>query len=303
MTLWKYFLWLILIPVNLGAQDCVIPLWSDGIPNHQECGEKDVLNSNAKHVHYAVVTNPDISVYLPSDKTKSSDKAVLIIPGGAYQVVVHEWEGSDIAKMFNEHGITAFVLKYRLPHNKSNIIRYKSPLLDAERAMRIIRSNAEKWNINKIGVMGFSAGGHLASTLGTHFDLEQDYKTDKIDSLSARPDFMILMYPVITMDSSFTHMGSRINLLGENPSRELISCYSNEKQVTNNTPPTFIVHSSDDEAVPVENSIEFYSALQKNGIKAEMHIYQYGGHGFALAKEKGYLETWKNLCIAWIENN
>ncbi|MEN8193513.1 MAG: alpha/beta hydrolase, partial [Bacteroidota bacterium] len=282
------------------AQDIEIPMWKDKMPNYQECGEKDTLNTDYQYEAYTTVVNPDISVYFPIDSTKKSDIAVLVIPGGAYWGVVHKWEGSNIAKMLNEYGITACVLKYRLPHSKSNITRYKSPLLDAERAMRLIKSNAKKWGVSKVGVMGFSAGGHLASTLGTHFDKEKEYE---IDNFSSRPDFMILMYPVITMDSTFTHMGSRNNLLGENPSEDLVNYYSNENQVSKNTPPTLLIHSNDDDVVPVKNSLVFYNALQKKEVRSEMHIYEYGGHGFSLAEGKGYLETWKDICVGWILSN
>jgi len=285
------------------AQDFRIPLWNDYIPNYQDVGEKEISNDDADIEHYRIVTNPDISVYLPAKKN-SSGQAVLIIPGGGYGVVVYKWEGTDIAKWLNAYGITGIVLKYRLPHMKSNIVRDKSPLLDASRAMKIIRANADKWHIDKnnIGVMGFSAGGHLASTLGTHYDRDGNEGIDDIDTINSRPDFMVLMYPVITMDETFTHMGSRKNLLGENPSQELIDYYSNEKQITKNTPTTFLVHSSDDDAVPVENSIRFYESLHKHGVKAEMHIFEYGGHGFALASDKGYLESWKDLCIDWLRH-
>lgn len=294
---------LLLIASVTVAQDFTIALWGDYIPNYKEVGEKDVLNNDADMEHYRVITKPDISVYLPAKKNRTG-QAVLIIPGGGYGVVVHKWEGTDIAKWLNANGIIGIVLKYRLPYEKSNIVRDKSPLLDASRAMKLIRANAEKWHIDKnnIGVMGFSAGGHLASTLGTHYDRDGNEGIDDIDAISSRPDFMVLMYPVITMDAAFTHMGSRKNLIGENPSQELIDYYSNEKQITENTPTTFLVQASDDDVVPVENSIRFYESLHKHGVKAEMHIYEYGGHGFALANGKGYLESWKDRCIDWLRH-
>lgn len=299
----KYLFLLILIPFSLSAQDLVIPLWIGDIPNYVETGEKEqVGNVGEKFEMYTSVINPDISVYFPSKKSIKKDKVILVIPGGAYGAIVYKWEGSSIAKFLSEKGFTAIVLKYRLPNSKSSAIGFKSPLLDAERAMRLIKSNADKWGIKQVGVMGFSAGGHLASTLGTHFDVEKGFVSDDVDSLSSRPDFMVLMYPVITMDSTFTHIGSRNNLLGDNPSKDLIEFYSNEKQVTKSTPPTFIVHSMDDDVVPVHNSLVFYNTLQKHKINSELHIYQYGGHGFALAEGRGYLETWKHICIEWINN-
>ena len=294
---------LLLFSTITKAQNFVIPLWNDNIPNYQEVGELEILKNTSSTEHYKLVQKPDISVFLPS-KNNRTGQAVLVIPGGGYQAIVHIWEGEDIAKWLNSNGIAAIVLKYRLPNAKSNIISHKSPLLDASRAMKIIKEHAKEWQIDKnnIGVMGFSAGGHLASTLGTHYDKDRNKSSDRSNLHSSRPDFMVLMYPVITMDKRFTHMGSRINLLGENPSPELVDYYSNEKQISENTPPTVIVHSTDDNVVLVENSTAFYKALQEKNIDSEMHIFQYGGHGFALANGKGYLELWKNICIEWLRN-
>ena len=173
-----------------------------------------------------------------------------------------------------------------------------------QRAIRIVRSQADKWYVNpdKIGVIGFSAGGHLASTLGTQFDKPNDFKETPLDTISARPDFMALIYPVVTMKLDYTHKGSRNNLLGQNPSEDLVDQYSNELQVSKNTPPAFIVHSEDDHAVPIENSLQLYKALKDNGIKAEMHIYPYGGHGFGLALGKGRLEKWPDRLYDWLQS-
>ncbi len=283
------------------GQDFRIPLWDNKIPN---LNNTDVVE-NYSNEHYYVVTKPDIAVYFPS-KWNRTGQAVLIIPGGGYQANSYTLEGTDIAKWLNTNGIVGIVLNYRLPNDTlTNIVRYKSPLLDAERAIRIIRKNANNWGIDKnnIGVMGFSAGGHLAATLGTHCnEAITEGSKDEIDTINARPDFLCLMYPVITMDTTFTHMGSRKNLLGENPTSELINYYSNEKNVTDNTPPTFLLHASDDRSVPVKNSIVFYEALQQHGVKAEMHIYPNGGHGFSLANTKGALSSWKDRCIDWLKN-
>ncbi len=283
------------------VMDSTIPLWDEIILNYQDVGETEIIDNEAGLKSYKLVTNPSLAIYLPSEKN-SNGQAVLIIPGGGYQAVVYEWEGSDVAKWLNANGIAAFVLKYRLPTAKNNIIRHKSPLLDATRAIRIIRANAAKWNIRKeqIGVMGFSAGGHLASTLGTHFNNHEI--NDAIDSIDARPNFMILIYPVISMSAEFTHIGSRINLLGEHPTNELKEFYSSEKHVDENTPPTFIVHTSDDEVVDVENSLAFYKSLKEKNIRSELHIYQNGEHGFSLANGLGRLEMWKNLCVDWIKS-
>ncbi|MEN8247660.1 MAG: alpha/beta hydrolase [Bacteroidota bacterium] len=283
------------------AQDFTIPLWSSNIPNYQEVGEENISDYDADHEHYSLIVKPEISVYLPA-KQNATGQAVLIAPGGGYNTVVHVWEGVDIAKWLNSQGIAAIVLKYRLPHAKSNIEEYKSPLLDAARAMRIIRANADDWRINKnnIGVLGFSAGGHVASTLGIRFDKSIGEFNDGVDSLSARPDFMVLIYPVISMSASFAHEGSRLFFLGENPDKELMEYYSNEKHVTKDTPPTFLIHSSDDDVVSVENSIAFYLALRTNDIDVEMHIFKHGEHGFSLANGQGGLESWRKLCINWL---
>jgi acetyl esterase/lipase len=294
---------ILLFPFISNGQNQIIQLWSDEMPNYQDVGEMEVGSEIADMEHFSLVTNPTITVFLPAKKNRTG-QALLVIPGGGYQAVVHRWEGTDIAKWLNANGIAAFVLKYRLPNAKHNIVSHKSPLLDASQAMKIIRKNAEKWSIDKnnLGVIGFSAGGHLASTLGTHYDRDGNSNKTEFDKISSRPDFMVLMYPVITMDTAFTHRGSRNNLLGNNPSQELIDYYSNEKQITKNTPPTFLVHTSDDAVVPVENSIQFYRALQKNGVKSEMHIYEHGKHGFALANGKGSLKSWRSRCIDWLEN-
>jgi cellobiose phosphorylase len=278
-----------------------ISLWNRKPPNFQDVGEEEIIDDEAGLKSFKLVTEPNISVFLPSEKN-STGQAVLIIPGGGYQAVVYEWEGSDVAKWLNANGITAFVLKYRLPTAQNNIVRHKSPLLDATRAMKIIRANAAEWKIdkNQIGVMGFSAGGHLASTLGTHFNNGESEIIDKIDSESARPNFIVLLYPVISMVEEFTHVGSRINLLGDNLTEELKKKHSNEKHIDENTPPTFLVHSSDDEVVNAENSIAFYKALRSKGVDAEMHIFQNGEHGFSLANGNENLEIWKTLCINWL---
>ena len=280
-----------------------IPLWDKDIPNYREVGEENTEIFRDNLEIFTNVSKPEMSVFLPSKKN-STGQAVLIIPGGGYEVVVHVWEGDDIAKWFNSYGITAFVLKYRLPHAKSNIDREKSPLLDAARAMRIIRENAEKWHIDKnnIGVMGFSAGGHIASTLATHYNESIIKIQDKIDSLSARPDFSILIYPVISMSADFTHEGSRHFFMGDKPDKELMEYYSSEKHITKDTPPAFLIHTSDDDVVPVENSIAYYKKLIENNIDAEMHIFQHGEHGFSLANGQGNVESWKFLCIKWLKS-
>jgi acetyl esterase/lipase len=300
----KKFLFMILCTLLASslcmAQSYTLPLWNDEIPNYKKTDEVETRDTtNAVRIGY--VQQPDIAVFLPS-RGIATGQAVVICPGGGYRILAYDKEGTDIAKWLNSKGIAAVVLKYRLPISKSNIIPHKSPLLDAKRALRVTRYYAEKWHIkkDKIGIMGFSAGGHLAATLGAHFDEGKPDADDPIEAMSARPDFMILIYPVMTFSHSFMHKGSRDALLGEKPDPALVEFYSNELHVQTNTPPTFMVHAGDDQAVPVENSLLFYHALKEKGISAELHIYPEGGHGFALALDKGYLATWPDRCIDWL---
>jgi acetyl esterase/lipase len=271
------------------SQSMKINLWPDGnIP----LSIKNILQEQIEStdmVRIGKVQVPQIEVYLPNKKS-TTGQAVIICPGGGYSILAYDWEGTDIAKLLNAKGIAAFVLKYRLPDPLSSTAPDRVPLMDAQQALRIVRARAAEWNImpNKIGIMGFSAGGHLASTLSTHF--EEDSK----------PNFSILIYPVISMDKNITHTGSRNNLIGNNPSDVMIKLYSNELQVTTNTPPTFLIHATDDDVVPVENSLLYYQALKKNKVSTEMHIYPAGGHGFGLANGNKSLETWSNLLIEWM---
>ena len=279
----------LLAPLFVSAQQYNLPLWPDGVPNYKDAGEKEIIEGKGSR-SLSYVQDPTIEVFLPST-SNNVRRAVVICPGGGYSHLAYDKEGTDIAKWLNGYGIAGIVLKYRLPKSKSNVVPHETPLMDAKQAMKMVKENARDWNIDstKIGVMGFSAGGHLASTLGTHFDSE------------SRPDFMILMYPVISMKQGITHMGSRNNLLGEKPTTELEAYYSNELQVKPNTPPTFIVHSMDDKAVPIENSLLFYQALKDQNIPSEMHLYPYGGHGYSLALNKGHLESWKDRLIDWLK--
>ncbi len=284
----------------LVAQNQILPLWQGDPPNYRETGEVTIWDT-ADIVRVRNVQKPDIAVFLPSKKNATGE-AVVICPGGGYGILAYDWEGSDIARWLNSRGIAAFVLKYRLPGSKSNIVPHKSPLLDAQRAMRMVRSNAVVWNIDpgKIGIMGFSAGGHLASTLSTHYDAGDPSSSDHVEQVSCKPDFSVLVYPVISFTEDFQHSGSRINLLGEDADEELVKYYSNELQVTEDTPPAILIHSDDDKAVPVENSIAYYKALRANKVSSELHIYPYGGHGYSLAIGKGHLATWPDRVIEWI---
>ncbi|MDL5513349.1 alpha/beta hydrolase [Arenibacter sp. M-2] len=296
------FLFSTLLSMTTYAQNTVLPLWPNNIPNSIKTDEKEEVVS-ADIVRIAKVQVPQIEVYLPAKKI-ATGQAVLIFPGGGYGILAYDWEGTDFAKFLNAKGIAGIVVKYRLPSLKSQTEIHKVPLQDAQRAIRTVRSKASEWNIDptNIGIIGFSAGGHLASTLGTHYNDEVYPKKDAIDNLSARPDFMTLAYPVITMGEPNTHGGSRRNLLGENPSQQMVEHFSNELQVTADTPPTFLLHASDDTAVPVENSLLFYTALIKNKVPTEMHIYPTGGHGFALGLQDTHLATWTNQWVGWLNN-
>ena len=259
-------------------------LWPEGfVPNQKVSQEKERI-TETDIVRIENVQNPSIEIYLPS-KSIRTGKAVVIFPGGSYRFLAYDWEGTDFAKALNARGIAAFVLKYRLPTSESIIDPKWAPLQDAQRAIRLVRFHAKKWSIDptKVGIMGFSAGGHLASTLGTHYNRETLVRfKDTIDRLSARPDFMALIYPVITFDKKHYHGGSKNNLIGKNSSTDLVNEFSNNLHVNSNTPPSFLVHSADDKVVPIANSLLFYSALIKNGVSAEMHLYPRGGTWFCI---------------------
>ena len=250
------------------------------------------------------MVNPEIWYY-PSLKAPKNKKkaAVLVIPGGGYWGLWFDKEGVDVAKWLNTLGVSAFVLKHRFPNLESNDCRSKVALLDAQRAIRIIRANSGEWDINqnKIGVLGFSAGGHLASTLSTHHDNGLELSNIEIDKTSSRPDYSILVYPVITMKPPYAHMGSRKNLLGEIPNEENVTYFSNEFQVREDTPPAILFHTDQDDGVPAENSIKYYLSLRKYKIPAEIHIWQRGIHGLGLANENELpFKNWPKTCEQWM---
>ena len=284
------------------SQSEIIPLWDGNMPNHQKSEEEEIKEST-DILRITKVQDPTLEVFLPAKKS-ANGKAVIICPGGGYRSLSYDWEGTDVAKWFNSQGVVAFVLKYRLPQSKSILVQHDAPIQDAQRAIRLVRHYADKWHIdkNKIGIMGFSAGGHLASTLGVHFNYNAYEPMDKVDTQSARPDFVMLIYPVITMKAPAVHKGSRNNLLGASPNDELIDFFSTELHINENTPPTFLIHSTDDDVVQVENSLSFYKGLKDAGIFTEMHIYPYGGHGFGLATGKGYLQSWTDRLADWLQN-
>jgi acetyl esterase/lipase len=284
------------------AQDITIPLWPAGkIPNSRASDEMEKWDTT-NIIQITKVQSPTIAVYLPSKRT-ATGQAVVICPGGGYRFLAYDWEGSDPARWLASQGIAAIVLKYRLPDPKSNINPMLTPLMDAQRAIRMVRFYARKWNIqkDKIGIMGFSAGGHLASTAGTHFDAGLP-SADSIEQQSCRPDFMALVYPVVSMSRSIMHSGSRNRLIGEKPDSSTAKLYSNELQVTRNTPPTFLIHATDDQTVPVENSLLFYQALKENDVPAEMHIFPKGGHGFGMGIGFGAAVQWMSLCFEWLKD-
>lgn len=289
------------MPVSLPdspVQNFTINLWEKEIPgavNGRNYWPKPVEDGNCLEK----ISNPELVVFLPP-KENATGTAVLVIPGGGYQKVCVFHEGYDVAKWLAEQGIAGIVLKYRLPSDKIMKNKAIGPLQDAQEAMRVIRRNVAKWNIstNKIGVVGFSAGGHLASTLATRYN-EKVYEHDQ--NLSARPDFSVLIYPVISFDKTITHAGSRTSLIGDQPNEEMVKRYSSELQVTAKTPPTFIVHAADDMTVPVMNSLRYFEALKKQDVPAEMHIYQRGGHGFGLGESEGTKSSWPQTSLLWIK--
>lgn len=291
----------IFFSISVLAQNYIISLWKGNPPLQITSGSQEVSIQEGI-LRISNVQIPSIEVYLPT-KQIATGQAVVIFPGGGYGILAYDWEGTDFAKWLNSQGIAGIVVKYRLPISQSLINPKEVPLLDAQRALRLVRHHAEIWNIDpeKVGVMGFSAGGHLASTLSTQFSYELERTKDKIDNISARPDFSILVYPVITFQDQYTHGGSRKNLLGEKPSQELIDRFSNEKNVNANTPPTFLVHAQDDLAVPVENSLLYYQALRANEVSASLHLYPSGGHGFAFGMGKGAVENWRLVLLDWIK--
>ncbi|TKG95559.1 alpha/beta hydrolase [Puteibacter caeruleilacunae] len=240
--------------------------------------------------HVINISEAKMYVYLPEEE-KNKHAAVVICPGGGYALEAINHEGHDFAKFLQARGIAAIVLKYRLPNGHHDI-----PLHDASTAIQTVRNHAKEWNIdnNKIGIAGFSAGGHLASTAATHFKKFENKEND------ARPDFQILLYPVISFQEDITHKGSRNNLLGKSLNKEMIDLYSNEMQVNENTPPTFLVHAQDDNAVPAENSIRYYQALKKHNVSCEMHIFPHGGHGFGMRDIKLPVTQWPQMAYQWI---
>ena len=287
----SFFMVCLFLSFITNAQE-IVELYPASIPNSKQTGKKETFNSGM----FRGVSKPTLEIYLP-EKEKASGTAVIIIPGGSYAVVVYQGEGVSTAKQFAKNGVAAFILKYRLPDDSILLNKTIGPLQDAQQAIKLVRDNASKWGVDvtKVGIVGFSAGGHLASTAATHFGeaiIENSNKTN------LRPDFQVLVYPVISMQDSLTHRDSRNNLLGKNPSRELIDHYSNELQVTGNTPPAYITHTADDKTVDVDNSIAYFESLRHHKIEVEMHIYPKGGHGFIFRQP-----DWIDTLLLWMKKN
>jgi len=278
---------------NVETSQRIELLWPGGAPGAKGDAEGD---------------KPTLTIYLPAKapaglppEQKTTGAAVVICPGGGYGHLAMDHEGHQIAKWLNSLGVAGFIVKYR--HRNSGAgYGHPAPLLDAQRAVRMVRSRDAEWGVDpgRIGILGFSAGGHLASTAGTHFDGGDPNAKDPIDRASCRPDFMVLVYPVISLVESYTHAGSRQNLLGKEPDPNLVEYLSNERQVTPQTPPTFLIHTYEDTAVPAENSIYFYLALRRAKVPAEMHLYQKGPHGFGLGKQVGPASSWPIRCADWM---
>jgi len=258
-------------------------LWPQGAPGAKGDSDND---------------KPTLTISLPP-ADKATGAAVVVCPGGGYGGLAMTYEGTEIGEWFNSFGVAAFVLKYR---HKGSGYQHPAPLQDAQRAIRTVRARAGEFKVepDRIGILGFSAGGHLASTAGTHFDKGKADAPDTIDRVSCRPDFLILCYPVISFTAPFTHQGSRKNLLGENPDPKLVESMSNELQVTSETPPTFLWHTNEDSGVPPENSAVFYLALRKAKVPAEMHIFEHGRHGLGLAKQIPGVSSWPDRVVDWM---
>lgn len=284
-----------------GNAQTVIPLYPDAIPNSKPVEDAETAATDDQdNTRISKVSRPTLTVYLPS-KEKATGAAVIICPGGGYRFLSITKEGEAVAQRFTEMGVAAFVLKYRLPDDATMIDKSTGPVMDAQRAIQLVREKAREYGIdkNRVGIIGFSAGGHLASTAGTHFN-HHYIPAKKKNGL--RPDFMILIYPVISFADSICHLGSRNNLIGENPSEESKRAFSNELRVTKKTPPTYLVHAEDDKVVKVQNMLLFAAALQEHKVPFDFYLYEKGGHGFGLNNNTSDVQ-WIDQVELWLQRN
>ena len=282
------------------AQD-YLPLYPAGIPNSKPVANKQKANKGADGIERISDVSVPTYRFFPAPASKNPQSCVVICPGGGYRILASSHEGYDIAAKFNEIGVSALVLYYRLPADSAQVEKKYAPLQYAQAAIALVRTNAAKWNIDpaKVGIMGFSAGGHLAATASTHFN--KDY-TGSLSGANLRPDFSILLYPVISM-RPFGHGGSKQSLLGKNPTEEELALFSNEEQVTAQTPKAFIVHASDDTAVPLKNSLLYAERLTANKVPVDLHVYAKGGHGFGLNNKTTSGDLWFDRLITWMKAN
>lgn len=292
---------LVLAVTSATAQKYTVKLWPDKIPGEKRSAtyREETMMNDRNQPRISKVTNPELLVFLaPSEKATGA--SVVICPGGGYGILAIDHEGYDVAAWLNEMGIAGIILKYRLPSDEIMEDKTVGPLQDVQEAIRTVRRKAGEWGLSgdKVGIMGFSAGGHLAGTASTMYG-EKVYPVS--DDVSARPDFSMLIYGVLSMQDGVTHEGSKKNLLGAAPDRKMTDRFSNELRVDANTPPAFLVHSTDDETVPVENSIRYYQALHRAGVPAELHIYESGGHGYGLAPNGATESMWPEACRAWLK--
>lgn len=292
---------MLLAVTSAAAQDMTVKLWPEGIPGAKQnpSYKEETLMNDQNKPRVWKVTDPELLVYLPP-KEKATGAAVVICPGGGYGILAIDHEGYDIAQWFNEMGVAGIILKYRLPSDEIMEDKSVGPLQDVQEAIRTVRRRAAEWGLrpDKIGIIGFSAGGHLAGTASTMYG-ERVYTPT--DNTSARPDFSILIYGVLSMQPGVTHEGSKRNLLGEKAAKAKADRFSNELRVDANTPPAFLVHSADDDAVPIQNSIRYYEAMKRNNVPGELHIYEAGGHGYGLAPKGGTESMWPAACEAWLK--
>lgn len=271
------------------------PLYGDAAIPNSKPGPDEETSANGSWIQK--VSRPFVQVYLPA-KMKATGASVVVIPGGGYAGLTFEFEGTEQARYFVDHGIAAFVVKYRIPSDATMVDKSIGPLQDAQQAMRFAREHAAQWNLDpkRIGVIGFSAGGHLAATLATRYG---EPRIDNPNNTSLRPDFLVLVYPVISMDEKITHMDSRKALLGTSPSQEKVRYFSNELHVTKDSPPTLILHAADDRLVDVDNAVVFFEAMRRAGAPVEARLFQQGQHGFILLPR----DRWQGAIMDWITTN